>query len=553
MRHFNLTVIFIAVLLGARPTSQTPLTTPSTLAVFVRGTSVGTEDVAVNRSADGWTIVMSGRLGPPFNIITRRLEIKYDADWNPRELTLDAAIGGQPQRLHTTFQGTSASSEISQGGQTRTKTDTVARDTMILPTPFYGAYEAMTAKLRDKTTAPLDLKAYLAPQGEFPIRVTAIGEQRIQLAGRSMLARRIEMTIGSEGSAFPAEVWADENGRLLRLQVPSQGLDVLRQDIAAVSTRIERISRPGDEPVSIPANGFSLAGTVSRPAQASATRLPAIVLVGGSVSADRDETIAGIPVFGQLAGGLADQGFLVVRYDKRGLGQSGGRLESTTITDYADDVRAVAKYVLNRKDVDDKRIAVIGHGEGGTVALVAAQKQDQIRALVLLNTSSIRGAELVLEQQKHVLELSTMSQAEKDTAIDLQQKIIQAVFDGSGWEGIPPDVRRRVDTPFYRSFLLIDPAEIITRVSQPILAVQGGLDKQVLPYHGDHLLELAHARKGKNRIADLSKIDNINHLLVSATSGEVAEYDELKDPVVSPDVTQAISAWLQKVIPGSGR
>ncbi len=45
-------------------------------------------------------------------------------------------------------------------------------------------------------------------------------------------------------------------------------------------------------------------------------------------------------------------GFIVVRYDKRGVGQSGGRDESATIQDYADDVRAVVEFLRKRKDVD---------------------------------------------------------------------------------------------------------------------------------------------------------------------------------------------------------
>src|SRR6185295_1319994 len=69
-------------------------------------------------------------------------------------------------------------------------------------------------------------------------------------------------------------------------------------------------------------------------------RLPAVLLVGAIGPADRDGVTFGIPILGQLAGALADAGFIVVRYDKRGLGQSGGRAESASLTDYAEDVRA---------------------------------------------------------------------------------------------------------------------------------------------------------------------------------------------------------------------
>src|SRR6185436_1773659 len=127
------------------------------------------------------------------------------------------------------------------------------------------------------------------------------------------------------------------------------------------------ISRPNDTTVNIPSNGFTLAATLSRPASSSAAKLPAVVLVGASGPTDRDGMAAGIPILGQIAGALADAGYIVVRYDKRGIGQSGGRPESASMTDYADDLRAAVKLLADRKDVDQKRIAVVGHSEGGLV------------------------------------------------------------------------------------------------------------------------------------------------------------------------------------------
>src|SRR5439155_51587 len=92
------------------------------------------------------------------------------------------------------------------------------------------------------------------------------------------------------------------------------------------------------------------------PATTTAKRTPAVVLVAGSGPVDRDGSVAGIPVFGQLASALADAGFTVLRYDKRGVGQSGGRIETASLTDYADDLRAAVKYMADRKDIDPKRV-----------------------------------------------------------------------------------------------------------------------------------------------------------------------------------------------------
>ena len=111
-----------------------------------------------------------------------------------------------------------------------------------------------------------------------------------------------------------------------------------------------------------------------------------MILTGGAGLTDRDELIAGIPILGQLAGALADAGFLVVRYDKRGIGQSGGRPEAVTLADYSDDQRAAVKYLTSRKDVDDKRIAIAGHSDGGLVSLMTAAAEKRVDAVVLLAT-----------------------------------------------------------------------------------------------------------------------------------------------------------------------
>jgi len=289
-----------------------------------------------------------------------------------------------------------------------------------------------------------------------------------------------------------------------------------------------------------------LAGTLSRPTQtAASTRLPAVVLVGGSGPTDRDSLVYGIPILGELAGAIADAGFIVVRYDKRGVGQSGGRAESAGLAEYAEDARAVVKALSDRKDVDPKRIAVVGHSEGGTVALLAASKDKRISAVGLLATPGVSGAELILAQQQHSLGRSKMSAEEKQAAVDLQRRIHDAVITGKGWEQLPINIRRSVDNPEFQSLLTTDPAKVIPEVRQPILILQGTLDTQVDPSNADRLLMLAKARKNAPPV-DFVKVPGINHLLEQATTGEADEYGSLPDKHVSKAVTQALVEWLQK-------
>jgi pimeloyl-ACP methyl ester carboxylesterase len=256
-----------------------------------------------------------------------------------------------------------------------------------------------------------------------------------------------------------------------------------------------------------------------------------------------------IPIFGQLANTLADAGFAVLRYDKRGAGQSGGRPEAATLTDYAEDAKAAIKLMNDRKDIDRKRLAVVGHSEGGSVALLAASKNDRVAALVLVATIGVTGKELNLYQVTHGLDRSNRPESEKLATIELQKKIQEAVLTGNGWDKIelPPGVRQQADTPWFQSYLAFDPAKVMRNVEQPILIVQGELDTQVPPSNADRLQALASTRK-KAPPSKVVKVPGVNHLLVPAKTGEFEEYNQLGDGKVSAAVSGTIVSWLKETL-----
>jgi uncharacterized protein len=532
---------------------QQPIVAPAlqeagafTFTTFLRGAPIGTEQVALTRIADGWMIAATGRLGAPLDVVARRVQARYTSDWRPVELTFDGTVRGQTQTIRTTVQGTTATSAISTGGQTTQKTDTIdAAALLILPGGFFAPYEAIAARLR--SAAPgTEIAIYSVPGVSFSGRVGESTPEQIQTTARLISARRTRVTLALPGAPVEIAIWSDEAGRMIRLSAPGQSLEVVREDIAAVSSRTVTISRPNDERVSIPSNGFSLAGTISKPASATG-KLPAVVLVGASGPTDRDGLAFGVPILGEIAGALADAGFLVVRYDKRGIGQSGGRAESAGVMDYVEDVRATIKMLERRKDVDLKRIGVVGHSEGGTVALVATGKDKRIAAVAVLGAPGVTGADIVLAQQRRLLNRSTLSAEEKQQKVDAQKRIHDAVISGKGLELLAPDVRRAVDNAEYQSLLVADPAKIVAEVRQPLLIVQGELDTQVEPSNADRLEALARTRKNA-KLVEVVKLPGVNHLLVPAATGEVDEYPTLKDKHVSPAVTQAIVTWLKKTL-----
>lgn len=515
--------------------------------ILMSGATIGSEQSTVVASADGWTIQSTGRLGVPISLSTSRFELRYDRDWKPLSLDIEATLRGQPLVLRTAFANGKATSSILQAGRDSQKVDDVAADAVVLPNLFFAAYEALALRIASFATGS-QIKAYVAPQVSVLITLESVVPERIQTPGRIVVAKRYNLAIINPNATVAAELWVDEASRLLRLRLPSQGLDVARDDIASVSSRVERMGRPTDELVRVQASGFSLAATVSKPllsGPGAVSRRPAVILVPGLGPVDRDETVAGVAIFAQLANAMADAGFVVIRFDRRGIGQSGGREESATIVDYSEDVRAVVRYLEKRRDVDPKRIAVVGHGEGGFVSmLTASDEKKKIAAIALVATPGTTGADLVLEQQRHQLDAMKLPPDESLRRIDLQKQIQAAVISGEGWETIPPAYKRQADTAWFKSFLLFNPAKIMPRIAQPALIMQGDRDAQVPVRHGELLVGMAKARKN-NPGADLSVVEGINHLLVPAVTGEIDEYASLQDRTISPGLIKTLVGWLK--------
>lgn len=534
----------IATVAHAQTSAGNPQPGEASFVVFLRGVSVGREQVNLARSGADWIITSRGRSGPPIDFAITRFELKYTPDWQPVELHMQVDQRGRRIRLATSFAMTTAINEITQQGITNSKNDQISARTVVVPLPkhLYGAYEALTARLNG-LAAGADLPLYMPPQGEIRVRVKQVATGVITVPGGSIQTRQYDLVFQDGGTTLDVRVTADEHSRLVRLDIPSDGLTVIREDAAGVAARPQTTRNPTDADVNIPAAGFTIAGTMTTPPVTGKLRPPAVILVGGTDPLDRDETVAGIPIFTQLAGALAERGFAVVRYDKRGIGQSGGRNERVTLQDYADDLISVVKWLRKSRDVDPNRVSVVGYGEGGMVAMLAGGREKNISSLVLMATPGSSGGDLVLEQQRRVLDMLKASEEERQAKIALQKKIHEAATTDKGWEEIPEELREPAETPLFRSFLLFDPAKAMGRVKQPILILHGGRDTQVMPDHAQRLAELAKARK-KAPPVEVVDFPTLNHLFVVSETGDVSEYPTLTERTVSRDVADAIAKWL---------
>ena len=508
--------------------------------VFVGGTVVGREEVTVQATADGITITGTGRLSGSLNIVMRRAEVRYRSDWTPEVFEIEATVDGGNTVLQTTFDGETAITRGVDGGERVEQTNVVPAQTLILPNVFFGAWEALTRQLDDAIVGQ-NFPAYLGTGLQGSLELIRASNERIQIGTSTFGVRGYALSFTNQEGSRIVNVFADENGSLLRVNIPSRGLDVLREDLAASTARTFVYSNPGDEAVNIPAAGFNLGATLTRPASA-ADRVPAVILLAGEAANDRDGVVAGVPLLGQLAGALADAGILAVRYDKRGNGQSGGRAESATLGDHAEDARAVVRWLRDRSDIDGDRIAVLGHNEGAWTALLAGSRERRIAAVVTIASPSTTGAERVLERQRHALEELNTSPTDLVAKIELQTRINEAVMTGRGWEGVPDDMRKQADTPWFQSLLEFDPGRAIRGIRRPVLLVHGELDAEVPVSHVDRLAELA--RDGRPTSVSVVTVDDVNHLLLPAVTGDVSEYPSLADREVSVNVKTAINDWL---------
>jgi pimeloyl-ACP methyl ester carboxylesterase len=520
--------------------------------IFLRGSPIGHQEVTVRANAQGLVISGQGQIAPPVDVITRRIELKYRPDQTAESLVLEARIAGMDVALNTTFANGIATSKGMQGTTAIDATDMVSPQTVMLPNVFFGAHAVLARRLAGMAPGA-EFRAFVGPGNgaQVTFRLRSETTEQMQFGTSTFDVHHYELVFDNSGSPLAMHLYGDNLGALVRLSVPGQGIEFVRDDIAGSISRTRVTSNPGDEAVIIPSTGFNLGATITRPANAAA-KTPAVVLVGGADSDDRDGTLFNVPILANLAGAVSQAGFLAVRYDKRGSGQSGGRRESATISDLSDDLRSVVRWLSKRKDVDDKRIVVLGHGEGAWVALLAASRDKGIAGVVSIDAPSTTGAQLALEQQQHALDRLKASPAERAEKVELQKKVQDAVLTGKGWEGLPPDLRKQADTPWTQSVLSFNPAQVVEDVRQPMLFVHADLDRQIPVSHVDRLVQLAR-NESKSKSVEAVTVRGVNHLLVPAITGEPDEYASLTDLTVSKDITGAVQTWLTKTFPAARR
>ncbi len=146
-----------------------------------------------------------------------------------------------------------------------------------------------------------------------------------------------------------------------------------------------------------PVSRLNMGGTLTVPAGAGP--FPAVVLVSDLGAQDRDGTVGDYHLMGSLADYLTRRGVAVLRYDDRGVGQSGGSSATATTATLVSDVQAAMNFLRSRQEVNISRIGAVGHGEGANVALLAATQPLPPAFVVALAGYGLTGEQTLLQQQ----------------------------------------------------------------------------------------------------------------------------------------------------------
>lgn len=293
--------------------------------------------------------------------------------------------------------------------------------------------------------------------------------------------------------------------------------------------------------------GVTLAGTLLMPLFSEIQYVPGIVLVAGSGPTDRNGNNPLAPdridLLKDIAELLARNGIASLRYDKRGIGQSTprprGSLEEQEAffawDNFVGDVEAAHAELLRHDEIKPYATALLGHSEGGLLALAASKAlaAKKLHALVLAATPGRRLDEILRAQ--------IARDAPPALRLPTDRAIATILETGRVPTNLPPELQLLFPLyagPFLQKLLTFDPAVVLAESRMPCLLVQGGADRQVVPM--EDVQPLIDALRTRGVSGEAVVIPQVSHNLKAVTS--------LLDPgfagPLSPAVAAALLKWL---------
>ncbi len=411
----------------------------------------------------------------------------------------------------------------------------------------------------DGTTAQLDSPDQLA---------NGVPVQGLTREGQTMRFR-----LDARGLTYEGRLSADMqsmSGIWRAPNMPDAQVDFARSDEAATNAPAKRPQTPRppfpyhaeevafDNPAQ---SGVHLAGTLTLPEGKGP--FPAAILITGSGQQDRDETLLGHKPFAVIADYLTRRGIAVLRVDDRGAGKSTGDFSKATSADFATDANAAFAFLRTRAEIRPAAIGFIGHSEGGMIGPIAMATNKQVAFLVMLAGPGTATQRLLLAQRRAIGVSIGQSEAQIARAEPVMASLFKALASGATYDeglaaaralltpdalaaiGAPPNTSPQVilaqfGSPWFRYFFQYDPAPNLRAITVPVLAMNGSLDRQVLP--AENLAGIKAALKDDRDVA-IVELPGLNHLFQTARTGAVGEYADIEE-TVAPVALERMADWI---------
>lgn len=403
------------------------------------------------------------------------------------------------------------------------------------------------------------------------------GALNLPTKGASFIANALKVDASNLGASYHGDMQAGDTlitGYWIQ-DGSSFRLDLSRQDKAVTLNRPQEPVAPfpytsAHVTIDNIAGRSQLSGTVVIPKGVGT--FPAVVLLSDIGPHNQDGEVMGHKPFWVIADYLARNGIASIRFDDRGVGKSSGNFKAGTTVDFAGDAAAAFKLLYSNPKVSKKKVGIIGHGEGGVVGAIVASAEPKVSFVVLLASLGLSGEEVLIQQARAI---SNASGLPASAAIEAEQtnramyEIIKREPDNSkavteltalAWkiannqqslsveeknnvvEGISKSFSA-ILTPWYRSFLVLDPAVYYSKVKVPVLALCGAHDLEVNAQANLPAIEAA-LRDAGNANFKVLKLDDLNHLFQHCKTGLPAEYGTIEE-TISPDVLRVVKDWIK--------
>ncbi|MCM1291828.1 MAG: alpha/beta hydrolase [Prevotella sp.] len=285
--------------------------------------------------------------------------------------------------------------------------------------------------------------------------------------------------------------------------------------------------------------------------------VPAVLLLNGSGSQDRDETIGGYKPFKTVAEGLASAGIASLRFDDRGVGGSVAPRGEYGYKELLEDAYIALDSLRNCKDINRQRVGILGHSEGGSIAIeLAADYPEDVSSVVVIGCPLLPGKEIMIRQNELI------SDAMGKLLTESMHAALSAIFDavetgnedkiayslerygseaGMRAETIPMQLKI-LSSPEYVEMVRRDYGAKLGLVKVPVLGLWGEWDVQVDP--DANLLVL----KDKLPEGRVKKIACANHLMQQCSSKDMSLYYMAPGREFSPEALRDILIFFKETL-----